>query len=72
MKSNDKMGRCNNCKHLDRKQSNINWLICPIIPFDVIVDRTSENCEKYVGIRGQNSSRDTKPALNDKKKESKE
>lgn len=57
MKTNDDMWRCFNCKHFDQKKSNKNWIVCPIMPFDVVVDRKSEDCKKYVGIRGQNSSK---------------
>ena len=69
MKSNDDMRRFFNCKHFDQEKSNTNWIVCPTMPFDVLVDRTSENCENYTGIRAQNSSKDTKRALNDKSKE---
>jgi len=43
----DKMEKCKTCKNFDRKKSNENWIVCPVIPYAVIVAKTSENCERY-------------------------
>ena len=43
----NKMKRCESCKHYDKKMSNKNWVVCPILPLGVLMSGTSKYCEKY-------------------------
>lgn len=58
IKTNDNMWRCFNCKYFDQKKSTNNYIVClGKMPLGVMIDMKSENCDKYVGRREQNSSK---------------
>lgn len=40
------MSRCQSCKNLDKEQSFGNWLVCPVMPIEVMV-YGSKDCQKY-------------------------
>jgi len=42
-----KMEKCKSCKNYDKERSNKNWVVCPKIPFSVVMSGTSEDCENY-------------------------
>ena len=46
----DKMSRCKECENLDKERSNENWVVCPIIPLDVILAQSSKKCANYKRI----------------------
>jgi len=42
------MEKCKSCVHYDKEKSNKNWVVCKgIMPVDVILSGTSENCKNY-------------------------
>ncbi len=55
-KENDDMGRCYTCQSRDVHKSTENWITCPNMPLDVIIDLNSRDCENYKSIEEGNSS----------------
>jgi len=41
------MEKCESCKKNDKEKSNKNWVVCSEMPLNVIMNKTSKNCEKY-------------------------
>ena len=41
------MDRCRACANLDREMSSENWIVCPVIPREVVLSGSSKDCPLY-------------------------
>lgn len=45
-KEKDRMEKCKTCKNLD-KRSNKNWIVCPVMPVEVLIGGSANQCKNY-------------------------
>lgn len=65
------MSRCQSCKNLDKEQSFGNWLVCPVMPIEVMV-YGSKDRQKYSSNDLLNSESVSVPLAGNKTNEQKE
>ena len=43
----DSIKKCKSCKNYDVEKSNDNWTVCKNMPLNVMMSKSSKNCENY-------------------------
>ena len=43
----DKMAKCKTCNNMDIEKSNANWVVCPMIPLEVLAGKSADDCNNY-------------------------
>lgn len=53
----NQMEKCKTCVNLDRIRSNENWVVCPMIPLEIMAGKSADECTKYIPLIPAKDSR---------------